>query len=181
MGTPKFLQSAHDYIFSNTKMSWLWLIVRVYVGWQWLHAGYEKIINPAWVGETAGGAMTGFVNGALAKTAGAMAAAQNVPIETVHANVSDWYAWFLSHAVLPNVYVWSHMIAYGEVLVGLGLIVGLFTCWAAFFGSLMNMNFLMAGTVSTNPVLLLLALLIMMAHKIAGFIGLDYYWLRKNR
>ncbi len=50
METPKFLKSIYHYIFVNPKMSWLWLIVRVYVGWQWVSAGYEKIINPAWVG-----------------------------------------------------------------------------------------------------------------------------------
>ncbi len=168
METPKFLKSIYHYIFVNPKMSWLWLIVRVYVGWQWVSAGYEKIINPAWVGAGAGGALTGFINGALAKTTGA------------HPDVSMWYANFLKTIVLPNVYLWSHMIAYGELLVGLGLIVGLLTYWAAFFGFFMNFNYLLAGTISSNPILLVLALLIMMACRIAGFLGFDYYWLRKK-
>lgn len=144
-------------------MSWLWLVARLYVGWAWLHAGYEKIINPVWVGDTAGGAISGFVKGALAKTVGE------------HPDVTQWYAWFLENLVLPHANLWSHAIAYGEVLVGLGLIFGLLTFLAAFFGGLMNMNYLLAGTVSSNPVLLFLTILIMLAHKTAGWIGLDYY------
>jgi thiosulfate dehydrogenase [quinone] large subunit len=35
----------------------------------------------------------------------------------------------------------------------------------------------MAGTVSTNPVLLMLAALLMMAWKTAGYIGVDRYLL----
>ncbi|HEY4509288.1 MAG TPA: DoxX family protein [Candidatus Paceibacterota bacterium] len=162
------MQSINNFLFSNPKLSWFWLIVRVYVGYEWIMAGYEKIINPAWVGSSAGGAITGFVNGALAKTAGA------------HPDVSEWYAWFLTHAVLPNANLWSHAVAYGELAVGLGLIFGVLTFWAAFFGFFMNLNYLLAGTVSTNPVLLVLALLIMLAHRVAGRIGFDYY-IFKNR
>ena len=31
------------FLFADTRMAWLWLIVRVYVGWQWLVAGIEKL------------------------------------------------------------------------------------------------------------------------------------------
>lgn len=169
MRTPKFLTSIYLFVFSSKLFSPVWIIVRVYLGYEWVIAGYHKVINPVWVGEKAGPAITGFVNGALAKTVGE------------HPDVSMWYAWFLKHAVLPHAYTWSHAIAYGEVAVGLGLILGAFTFLSAFFGAFMNINYLLAGTVSTNPVLLVLALLIMMAHRIAGFIGLDYYILKTGR
>ncbi|HEY4505657.1 MAG TPA: DoxX family membrane protein [Candidatus Paceibacterota bacterium] len=161
------MQSIHRFFFEDKRMSWLWLVVRLYLGWEWLYAGYEKIINPVWVGSTAGGAITGFVNGALAKTTGA------------HPDVQMWYAWFLNHAVLPSPAVWSHIVAYGELLVGLGLIFGALTFLSAFFGFFMNINYLLAGTVSSNPILLILALLIMLAHKTAGWIGLDYFWKKR--
>jgi thiosulfate dehydrogenase (quinone) large subunit len=48
---------------------------------------------------------------------------------------------------------------------------------AAFFGAFMNWNFLMAGTASTNPLLFVLALLLVLAWKVAGYIGLDCYLL----
>lgn len=157
------MKTFFNHIFTSPKFSWIWLIVRVYVGWEWLHAGYEKLINPVWVGEKSGVAIAGFVKGALAKTVGE------------HPDVSGWYAWFLQHAVSPYANAWSYAITYGEILVGLGLIFGALTFLAAFFGAFMNLNYLFAGTVSTNPQLLVLAILIMLAHKTAGFIGLDYY------
>ncbi len=157
------MNSITNFLFHNQKMSWFWLVVRVYLGWQWLHAGYEKLINPVWVGEKAGVGLTGFINGALSKTVGA------------HPDVSNWYAWFLQNCVLPNANIWSYLITFGEILVGLGLILGALTFLSSFFGFFMNLNFLLAGTVSVNPQLMVLALLLMLAHRIAGMIGLDYY------
>jgi len=151
------------FIFSNKKMAWFWLMVRLYVGWEWLIAGWSKVQNPVWVGDTAGGAISGFVQGALAKTAGA------------HPDVAGWYASFLQNAVLPNAQTWSHAIAFGELLVGVGLIVGLLTGIAAFFGLFMNLNFLLAGTVSTNPILFVLSIGIILAWRVAGHWGLDRY------
>lgn len=167
MGTPKIFGLLHEWFFENSKLAVLWLVVRLYVGYVWLMAGYDKITNPAWVGDSAGVALTGFAKGALAKTVGA------------HPDVTSWYAWFLENVVIPNADVWSYVVAYGELLVGLGLIVGLFTFTAAFFGFFMNMNFLLAGTVSSNPVLLILSLGIMLAHRVSGLWGIDGY-LRKR-
>jgi thiosulfate dehydrogenase (quinone) large subunit len=155
------------FLFSNTKMAWFWLIVRIYVGWEWLQAGWEKVANPAWVGPDAGGALSGFIKGALAKTAGA------------HPDVSGWYGSFLQNTVLPHANVWSHAVAYGEVLVGAALILGALTGIAAFVGLFMNLNYLMAGTVSINPILFALSIGIVLAWKIAGYYGADRYLLPK--
>ena len=47
----------------------------------------------------------------------------------------------------------------------------------AFFGTVLNLNFLLAGTVSTNPVLFALATLLVLAWKVAGYWGLDRFLL----
>lgn len=164
-----FFSNIFHSIFSNTKLGVLWLVVRLYLGYEWIIAGYEKVINPVWVGPKAGIAITGFVNGALTKTAGE------------HPDVAMWYAWFLKHLVLPYASYWSHAVAYGEVLVGAGLMLGALTFVAAFFGFFMNLNYLLAGTVSSNPTMLVLALLIMLANRVAGYIGVDYYLLKTGR
>ena len=67
------------------------------------------------------------------------------------------------------------MVAYGELLVGVALTLGLFTGIAAFFGGFMNMNYLFAGTVSTNPLLFLIQLFLILAWRVAGWYGLDRY------
>ncbi len=148
-------------LFEDTRLSWLWLLVRLYVGYEWLTAGIEKLQSPVWSGSQAGTALSGFIKGALTKSTGD------------HPDVQGWYASFLQNAVLPNAAFWSYLVSWGETLVGIALIIGLFTGIAAFFGTFMNANYLFAGTVSTNPLLLLLGILLVMAWKIAGWIGLD--------
>jgi thiosulfate dehydrogenase [quinone] large subunit len=148
-------------LFGEVRWAWIWLILRLYVGWEWVNAGWDKLHSAAWVGSGAGTALNGFINGALTETSGA------------HPNVQGWYAWFLQHIVLPNVDVWSHLVAYGEFLVGIALILGIFTGLAAFFGSFMNVNYLLAGAVSTNPVLFVIATWLVLAWKTAGWWGLD--------
>lgn len=153
------------FLFADPKMAWVWLPVRVYVGYEWISAGYGKITNPVWVGEKSGVALAGFVNGALAKTGGA------------HPDVASWYAIFLKTVVIPNASLFSHMVAYGELLVGVALVLGAFTGIASFFGAFMNMNYLLAGTVSTNPILFFFQLLLILAWRSAGVVGLDRFLL----
>lgn len=154
-------------LFENTKSAWFWLLVRLYVGWAWLQAGFGKVGESAWTGDNAGAAVQGFVSGALEKTSGA------------HPDVQGWYAAFLENFVLPNADVFGHMIAWGELLVGIALIVGAFTGIAAFFGLFMNLNFLLAGTVSTNPVLFVLGIGLVLSWKVAGYWGADRWLLPK--
>jgi thiosulfate dehydrogenase [quinone] large subunit len=151
------------FLFEDARFSWFWLIVRLYAGYEWLTAGIGKLQSPAWTGSQAGGAIIGFVNGALTKSTGD------------HPDVQGWYAAFLQNVVLPNAGGWGYLVAWGETLVGIALILGLFTGLAAFFGSFMNVNYLLAGTVSTNPILFILATWLVLAWKTAGWIGLDHW------
>lgn len=152
-------------LFGSTRWAWIWLILRLYVGYEWLSAGLAKVQNPVWVGGQAGVGITGFVKGALAKTAGS------------NPDVQGWYSFFLQNLVLPNAALWSYLISFGELLVGAALILGLFTGIAAFFGSFMNANYLLAGTVSTNPILFAIATFLVLAWKTAGWWGIDRWLL----
>jgi thiosulfate dehydrogenase [quinone] large subunit len=148
-------------LFGDVRWAWIWLLLRLYLGYEWLSAGWGKVQSDVWFGSKAGVALTGFVNGALAKSSGD------------HPDVQAWYAAFLQNVVLPNAAFWSRLVAIGETLVGIALIVGLFTGIAAFFGSFMNVNYLLAGTVSTNPILFIIATWLVLAWKTAGWWGLD--------
>ena len=70
------------------------------------------------------------------------------------------------------------LVAWGELLIGIALIIGAFVGVAAFFGMFMNWNFIMAGAASTNGLLLVAAFLLVLAWKVAGYIGADYFLLR---
>jgi thiosulfate dehydrogenase (quinone) large subunit len=156
-------------LFADPRLAPLWTLLRLYVGYEWLMAGWGKVTHPAgvWVGDKAGAAVSGFLTGALAKTDGA------------HPDVQGWYAWFLQHVALPNAAAFSYLVAYGEVLVGAALILGLFTGLAAFFGGVMNASYLLAGTVSTNPLLFILATWLVLGWRVAGWWGLDRWVLAR--
>jgi thiosulfate dehydrogenase [quinone] large subunit len=147
------------FFLGSEGSSSLWFVIRMYVGATWFLAGWEKVISPAW--GSSGTAVTGFVSGALKLTSGA------------HPAVQGWYAWFLQQVVTPNAGLFSFMITWGEVAVGLGLLLGLLTGIAAGFGVLMNMNFLLAGAVSINPVLGVLGLFLCLSWRVCGWIGID--------
>ena len=151
------------FLFADTRASILWLIVRLYVGYQWIEAGLSKVGNPAWTGDHAGAAITGFAKGALAKTNGD------------HPDVQGWYGTLLTDVVIPNAKTFSYLVAIGETAVGIALVLGFLTGIAAFFGVLMNANYLLAGTVSSNPILIILGALLMLAWRNAGWIGLDRF------
>lgn len=151
------------FLFSDTRCAALWLVARVYVGWQWLEAGWGKIHNPLWVGPDAGMALQGFLKGALVKTTGA------------HPDVSSGYAYFIEHVALQHTTVFSYLVSFGEVAVGLGLIFGLATGIAAFFGAMMNFNFLFSGAISVNPQFILIEIFLVLAWRTAGWYGLDRF------
>src|SRR5690349_23459359 len=154
------------FFFQSTMAAWLWLVVRVYVGYDFLIAGWHKFTTPAWMDGSGQGIM-GFWKGALGTTP------SGAPVITF-----DWYRGFLQFLVDTNSAGWfSYVIVFGELAVGLGLILGAFVGLAATGGLLMNMAFMLAGTTSTNPVLAVLGVLLILAWKNSGYIGLDYFLL----
>jgi thiosulfate dehydrogenase [quinone] large subunit len=78
---------------------------------------------------------------------------------------AQWYTWF------------GKLVMFGEMLIGIALILGAFVGIAAFLGGFMNWNFIMAGTASTNGLLFALAVLLVLAWKVAGWYGFDRYLL----
>ena len=82
----------------------------------------------------------------------------------------DWYRAFIQFLVDIQAWTWfSKLIVAGELLIGLGLLLGAFVGVAAFFSGLMNWSFMLAGTTSVNPVFFLLAVLLILAWKTAGY------------
>jgi thiosulfate dehydrogenase [quinone] large subunit len=155
------------FFFQSTMAAWLWLAVRLYVGYDFIDAGWHKFNTPAWM-DGSGQGIIGFWTKAVA-----IPAAPAKPLITF-----DWYRGFLQFLIDTNSAGWfGYVIVFGELAVGLGLIVGAFVGLAAAGGILMNMAFLLAGTTSTNPVLVILGVLLILAWKNAGYLGLDHYLL----
>jgi thiosulfate dehydrogenase (quinone) large subunit len=153
-------------LFSNTRWAPIWLIARLYVGYTWLTSGLAKLGNPAWM-ET-GLALRGFWERAVAVPEGA-----ERPLIAF-----EWYRLFIQGLLEGGHYSWfGSIIGFGETIVGVVLILGAFTGIASFFGGFMNWNFMMAGTASINPLLFTLSILLILAWRNAGWLGLDRWLL----
>ncbi len=150
------------WLFNDARAGWLWLLPRIWLGWQWVQAASHKVTDPAWV--QGGEALKGFWERAVA-----------IPETGRPAIAFDWYRAFIQGLLEAQAYTWfAKLVAYGELLVGIALIVGAFTGIAAFFSGFMNWNFMMAGSASSNPVLFVIAVGLILAWKVAGYIGADY-------
>jgi len=165
-----------QFLFSDTRFSIVWLVVRVLLGWGWLQPGLEKLGDPAWM--QTGEALKGFWTNAV-----------KVPASGRPPIAFDWYRNFIQSMLDAGSYVWfAKLIAIGESLVGIALILGLFVGMFAFLGAFLNWNYIMAGSASSNGLLGLAAVLLILAWKTAGYYGLDRWilprlgttWLHKN-
>jgi thiosulfate dehydrogenase (quinone) large subunit len=152
-------------LLGNVFFALFWLPVRFFVGRDWLSAGWHKVTDPEWT-----------QSGAALQTYWQRAAA--IPEQGRPAITYDWFRQFLQYMLDHGWYTWfAKLIAFGEVLVGLGLLVGALVGIAALFGTVMNFSFMLAGSASSNPVLFGLAVFLVLAWKVAGFWGLDRWLL----
>jgi thiosulfate dehydrogenase [quinone] large subunit len=153
-------------LLGNVYLATLWMPLRFFIGRQWLTSGEGKIRNDAWM--DGGSALQGYWERAVA-----IPEAPARPLITY-----GWYRDFIQYMLDNSWYTWfAKFVAIGEVLVGIGLIVGALVGLAAFFGTLMNFNFMLAGTVSTNPILFGLGVFLVLGWKVAGYFGVDRYLL----
>jgi thiosulfate dehydrogenase [quinone] large subunit len=179
---------AARWLFGSSTAAWIWLIPRIWLGWEWLQAGWGKVFggditwkvwdwgdpaysltgdaNVGWVrgaGETGvGDAVAGFSQGAIAGSEGP------------HPDVA--YSWYVS--ILEYIRDTAHpvvgpVVAIGEVVLGVLLILGLFTGVAAFLGAVLNFSFVFAGSAGVNPAMIVVSAVLILAWRNAGYIGLD--------
>ncbi|NHM33692.1 DoxX family membrane protein [Neobacillus terrae] len=140
---------------TNKVSSILLTFIRLYVGYAWFEAGLHKL--------TGGFDASGFLKGAIAN-----------PVKGPDGSILyGTYLTFLKSFALPNAHIFNVLVPWGELLVGLGLILGCLTTAAMFFGLVMNFSYVMAGTISSNPMDILLGVIILAAGFNAGKIGLD--------
>jgi thiosulfate dehydrogenase [quinone] large subunit len=152
-------------LFANPKLGLLWLPLRLWLGYKWIDASLHKINNPAWT--QTGEALKGFWMGAVAVPEGGR------PVIAF-----DWYRSFIQFLLDTGSYTWfAKLVAFGELAIGIALILGAFTGIAAFFGGFMNWNFIMAGSASVNGAMFAVAVGLILAWKISGYFGLDYFLL----
>ena len=179
-------------VFASTTFAWLWLLLRLYLGWEWLVSGWAKTFggsitwkfwnwgddaysltgtaNCGWIRSCTlngqpvprGSAVQGFAAGAVENAKGP------------HPDVAySWYVDFLEWVRDHGYKFLGPVVAITELVVGVLLIIGLFTGIAAFVGMLMNFSYIFAGTAGVNPLFIIISLILIMAWRVAGWYGLD--------
>lgn len=152
-----FIQSA--------RLAPVWLVARIWLGYEWITAGWDKVTDPTWVGAEAGTAVHGFLEFATSP-----------PMTTgEHPAVASWWAAVTENVLLPLSTPISYLVAFGELFAGIALVLGLFTVVAAAGGALLNFLFLMSGSTGTglNPEMLVLQIALIAAGAAAYRYGLD--------
>jgi len=146
----------NKFLRENKIVSALLAVLRVYLGYAWFSAGLGKIQSGAFDA-------SGFIQGAIAN-----------PVKGPDGGVVyGWYVDFLQSVALPNIDLFNVLVPWGELLVGIGLMLGCLTTAATFFGLVMNFAFFFAGTVSHNPTDILFGFILLAAGANAGKYGLD--------
>ncbi|MEZ4569904.1 MAG: hypothetical protein R2849_06175 [Thermomicrobiales bacterium] len=152
-------------LLGNVHWAIIWLPLRFFVGREWLSAGEHKLRDDAWM--DGGTALQGYWERAVA-----------IPEQGRPSITYGWYRDFLQYMLDNEWYSWfGPLIAIGEFLIGVALIVGALVGISAFLGTFMNFNFQLAGSASTNPVLFGLSVFLVLAWKTAGYFGVDRYLL----
>ncbi len=162
VSNPKFV----DTLVETTRFSWIWLIARLYLAYVWIEAGWEKMLNPAWM--QTGDALKGFWQYAV-----------SIPDAPARPPIAfAWYRTFIQFLLDSQSYTWfAKLVAVGEFVIGVALLLGIFTGIAAFFGGFLNWNFMMAGSASVNPLMFVITVALILAWKVAGYYGVDRWLL----
>ncbi len=166
------------WLFNSHGAAVIWLVARLYLGYEWLHAGFEKVTG------TEGGFWTwhfGYTDGSWLRSAkplqGFLGYAVTGAGQGPHSAVNyGWYASFLNWMAHPGpAAFFSKLIALGEVAIGIALIIGLFVGIAAFFAGMLTVSFGLAGVAGVNPVFFLIEIMLILAWRNAGYYGVDRY------
>jgi thiosulfate dehydrogenase [quinone] large subunit len=156
---------AADWLYRSKAASVIWLIARLWLGYGWLNAGYQKLwgSEKAFFWNGGGAGVKGFATaGVTGSTAGKGAGASY-----------GWFAAILHNFVIPNASWIAKVVTLSELIIGALLILGLFTGLAALVGLALNVIYMFSGTAGVNPAYAIVAVFLILAWRNAGYLGLD--------
>jgi thiosulfate dehydrogenase [quinone] large subunit len=155
-----------DWLFRSRAAGVLWLVARLWLGYEWLNAGYQKLWGSEkaafWYGGGAG--VKGFSTAGIAGSATGKGGASY-----------GWWAGFLHNFVIPNSSWIAKLVTLSEFAIGALLILGLFTGAAAFAEIGLNIIYMFSGSAGINPAYAIVSLFLILAWRNAGYFGLDRF------
>ena len=140
--------------FSGTRLAPVWVAARLYVGWAWLAAGWLMLHQTAWMAEG-----TALRDAWIARDTGA---GLGLTDRLVTIGAVDWIA---------------RATAVGLTFAGIAVLLGLATGVVSFVGILLSVNVIVTDTTQLGPEVFAFAVLLVLAWKTSGWIGLDRWLL----
>jgi thiosulfate dehydrogenase [quinone] large subunit len=158
---------AADWFYRSRAASVLWLVARLWLGYGWVNAGYQKLWGSEkavfWNGGGAG--VKGFATAGVTGSAAGKGAGASY----------GWWAAFLHGFVIPNASWIAKVVTVSELVIGVLLILGLFTGLAAVAGLTLNLVYMFTGSAGVNPAYAIVAVFLILAWRNAGYLGLDRF------
>lgn len=163
------------FLFRSERSALIWLVVRLWVGWQWLSAGWEKVTGSGtsnWL--THSNQLRGFIGGADYAWA-------HQALTQGHPQVP--YKWVLDvfNGMSGNALIFSRVDSIAELAIGAGLIAGCLTGIAAAGGIALNFMYIAGGSAGVNGIMMALGILLILAWRVAGYYGIDRFVLDPRR
>jgi thiosulfate dehydrogenase (quinone) large subunit len=145
-------------VLSSTRLAPLWLVPRMYVGWIWMSVGWALLQSPDWMQE-----------GSALREAWMPDSSSTLASDQPVAGVS-----LIPHLVDSGLISWiARLTAIGITLAGIAVLLGIATGLFAFAGIVLSVNIIATGSLAPGPEVIVLALLLVLAWKTAGWMGLD--------
>ncbi|MFF2017066.1 DoxX family membrane protein [Paenibacillus sp. NPDC058177] len=135
---------------------WILSVIRVLFGWMWLRSGYDKL-------------------------SGGFGVESLIPVIAANHDSPEWYKAFFSHVVSPFSGVFDVVIPWGEILIGIGLIAGLFIVPALIMSVFVNANYILADMIFTYPTDILMATILLTGKRLTSYVSVERWLYAKWR
>ena len=155
------------FLFQSTGAAWIWLVVRLWVGWALFAEGQSKFAEPSRL-EEASRAMGDYWGRVAA--AGAESGR----------GVDEWQRALLQALSSSQAEHWlAGSVAVSELVLGLAILLGVLVGVASAGGIMLSLGVMtLTGSSEFTPLHAALSVMLALAWKNAGFIGFDRYVLR---
>ncbi|RSK29128.1 DoxX family protein [Bacillus sp. HMF5848] len=130
--------------------AWVFVVARIYLSYMWLINAENKVLYDFQIGTL----LESQANSGV---------------------LPAWWASFLKTFIIPNTAIFEILVTIGELCVGIALLLGIFTRFAAMMGVIMNFSFFMTFQANLDLQMLIMQVIIVIFATTAGRIGLDRY------
>ncbi|MCD8914111.1 DoxX family membrane protein [Staphylococcus simulans] len=91
-----------------------------------------------------------------------------IPVVIQNEDSPVWFKLFFEHIVMPAAPVFNLIVPLGEIAIGLGLLLGILSHIASFFGAFVMLNYILSDMIFTYPLQLAIFIILLMNKNIVN-------------